>query len=281
MNIDILNTFLSVLEFRNFNIAADHLGVTQSTVSTRIKSLENALGATLFMRGRIGAIPTAAGLRFESHARQLLSSWNNARRDTGSSQSHDRTLRLSGQLSLVRSVLVDWVLTLKQQAPRMAFDLQADYSAQIVNDLSIGLTDIGVLYAPQYLPELSIREEGFERFVMVSNQTDDLNKVEPESYIYTNYTPYFDRCHHELLPALASSSISISHEGLAHELLLNIEGTTYLPRKLALELVEEISNLCLVKDAPEITQPIFSAVPVRKQNSSEVNWALDILKTLI
>ncbi|PSQ93868.1 MAG: hypothetical protein BRD57_01310, partial [Proteobacteria bacterium SW_6_67_9] len=49
-----LDTFLDLLETRNFHDTAANLEVTQSTVSARIRALEQALGARLFVRGRGG-----------------------------------------------------------------------------------------------------------------------------------------------------------------------------------------------------------------------------------
>ena len=48
MQIDLIDTFLDLCETRSFNRTADRLGVTQSTVSARVKTLENALGAAAF-----------------------------------------------------------------------------------------------------------------------------------------------------------------------------------------------------------------------------------------
>ena len=47
MNLELLETFLDVLETRNFNRTAERLGTTQSTVSMRIRALEAAVGRAL------------------------------------------------------------------------------------------------------------------------------------------------------------------------------------------------------------------------------------------
>ena len=54
MQIELLETFLDLCETRSFNRTAERLGVTQSTVSARVMSLEGALGARLFDRSRAG-----------------------------------------------------------------------------------------------------------------------------------------------------------------------------------------------------------------------------------
>lgn len=50
MDTELARTFLTVVEADNFISAAERLHVSQSTVSTRIHTLENLLGRPLFMR---------------------------------------------------------------------------------------------------------------------------------------------------------------------------------------------------------------------------------------
>ncbi len=47
MHMDQIKTFLKVAATRNFNRAAANLNVTQSTVSARIRTLEDRLGRAL------------------------------------------------------------------------------------------------------------------------------------------------------------------------------------------------------------------------------------------
>ena len=67
MQIELLDTFLDLIETRNFNRTAERLGITQSTVSSRIRSLETLLDKQLFIRGKSGTEPTVAGIRCASH----------------------------------------------------------------------------------------------------------------------------------------------------------------------------------------------------------------------
>lgn len=55
---------LAVAEYLNFRHAANRMGVSQSSVSTRIKTLEDDLGILLFERRHRGVRLTDAGRRF-------------------------------------------------------------------------------------------------------------------------------------------------------------------------------------------------------------------------
>jgi DNA-binding transcriptional LysR family regulator len=50
MHLDGIETFLDLIESRSFHLTAERLGITQSTVSSRVKTLEATLGSRLFVR---------------------------------------------------------------------------------------------------------------------------------------------------------------------------------------------------------------------------------------
>jgi DNA-binding transcriptional LysR family regulator len=79
MNIEHLRTFLEIAETGNFNRAAERLHVTQSTVSARIRTLEEQLDRSLFVRARNGAELTAAGRHFQRYALTTVRAWQQAR----------------------------------------------------------------------------------------------------------------------------------------------------------------------------------------------------------
>ena len=73
MDLEQVRTFIAVSELGSFIRAADRLNVTQSTVSARIKVLEDQLGNLVFTRSKNGVTLTSAGVRFERHAASLHS----------------------------------------------------------------------------------------------------------------------------------------------------------------------------------------------------------------
>ena len=61
MNLAGLQTFLAIVETGNLVRAAERLHVTQSTVTSRLDTIEDALGQRLLVRSRKGAELTKAG----------------------------------------------------------------------------------------------------------------------------------------------------------------------------------------------------------------------------
>ena len=52
MNYSDIETYLELVRTRNITKASEHLYVSQSTVSNRLKNLENELGFALVIRGK-------------------------------------------------------------------------------------------------------------------------------------------------------------------------------------------------------------------------------------
>ena len=109
MDIQLARTFLAVAAAGNFIGAAERLHITQSTVSARIKTLEQQLGTSLFRRGRSGAELTAPGKRFLRHAKTLVRTLEQAMHDVGLSSDFTAGLTLSSRIALWDGFLPLWV----------------------------------------------------------------------------------------------------------------------------------------------------------------------------
>jgi DNA-binding transcriptional LysR family regulator len=281
MNVPLIVTFLDVLETGNFKRTAERMNIMQSTVSARIRQLEELVGARLFERGRGGAEPTAAGRRFEGHCRAFLALWGHARRDVVSGGlSSNHRLHVSCQYSLVRAYLLDWIDRLRSR-DGLDLHVEINFSSQIQRDVLSGETDIGVMFAPQLTPDIRIGELGAAEFVMVSTEHGTLEDVDTRRYIKVAYTSAFERALDDALPKLAFPSMVIGSDDLAIELLARHGGTLYLPLFAFQSARSKVPNLQLVRDAPIIPQPVFSAVHMRRRSDPLVVSALKLLREVI
>jgi DNA-binding transcriptional LysR family regulator len=77
MRIEQLQAFLAVVQTGSFQRAAAKCGVTQSTISRQIQSLEDCLGMPLFHRGNQNKL-TVAGDRLLPKARRIFTEWEDA-----------------------------------------------------------------------------------------------------------------------------------------------------------------------------------------------------------
>ena len=79
LDLELLRSFVSVVEAGGFTRAGERVHRTQSTVSQQIRRLEDDVGQPLLHRNGKDVTPTEAGERLLSYARRLLTLAEEAR----------------------------------------------------------------------------------------------------------------------------------------------------------------------------------------------------------
>ncbi len=265
MNTEWIETFLDLCETRSFNRTASRLGVTQSTVSGRVRALETALGARLLDRSRAGTELTTEGLRFEPHARAMRQAWTAAGQAVRGTGRQAVTMRVGIQHDLLGDRVAEWVTALQRAVPDAALYVEADYSAQMCADVRDGALDIAIHYTPKPHPDLHFETLGEIAYVMVSTEAGTLADVRPETYILANYAPAFSTTHAERLPMLSVGAVSSGQNAVIRGLLTALGGSTYVLRETALDL-ERSGAARRVEQAPMISQPVHAAIHLRNRH---------------
>ncbi len=266
MQIELIETFLDLVETRSFHATAERLGITQSTVSARIQSLEHALGQRLFNRSRAGTQLSFSGQRFEGHARTLRHEWNEARRRIGLPDMEGGLIRLGIQNDLAAGHIGEWMRGFRRQMPDAAFYVQSDYSSQMCADILTGLQDFAVMYSPTPHPDLHFESVGDVAYRMVSTATDRLEEVNPAHFVFAHFSAAFEQMHRELTPELAHAPVSVGQSATVVSLLSEMGGTGYVLDRTATGLIET-GKFRLVEDAPVLRQPVYAAMHLRHRTT--------------
>lgn len=90
MNTEQLKTFVFLVKVKNFTLAAERLGVAQSTVTNRISELEKEIGKKLFTRGTKAIKLTEAGEIFLRYATRILELQDTSVEEINALSSHSR-----------------------------------------------------------------------------------------------------------------------------------------------------------------------------------------------
>lgn len=266
MSPELLDTFLDLAETRSFNRTAERLGVSQSTVSARIRALEALIGQRLFARSRAGTRPTAAGERFEGHARDLRHGWAEARRAVAGAGAGHGVLRIGVQNDLVASRIAPFVRAVRQHFPGSALYVEPDYSVQMRTDVLSGALDMAVLYTPRPLPDLHYEPVGEARYVMVSAHARRLSEVDPARVVRASYAPAFDSLHRALHPALEAAPVGSGQDAGVAALIVALGGSGYVLAETAAALAAR--GIGPVADAAPIVQPVHAAVHIRNRTNA-------------
>ena len=266
MQIELLETFLDLMETKSFNRTADRLNLKQSTVSARINTLEAVLGKRLFTRSRAGTQPTPAGYRLLDHARALRHQWNEARRSVASTGNFDQSMRIGIQHDLASNHIADWVAGFRTILPRAAFYIDLDFSNQMSVDLLAGELDLSILYTPKNLPDLHNELIGEVGYRLISSNAKRIAQIDPASYIFTRFSPAFEKVHNPMMADLAEAPLSSGQNITVCGLLSSLGGSAYVLEESATEMVAA-QGFEYVEDAPRIPQGVYCAMHLRNRHS--------------
>ncbi|MGN7478825.1 LysR family transcriptional regulator [Solibacillus silvestris] len=78
MNIDYIESFIYVVEYKSVHKAANVLFLSQPTISARIKSLEESLNVKLFIRNGRQLNLSKEGQYFLPYAREIVDIYRNS-----------------------------------------------------------------------------------------------------------------------------------------------------------------------------------------------------------
>jgi DNA-binding transcriptional LysR family regulator len=274
MDTELARTFLTVVTTGNFITAAERLHVSQSTVSTRIHTLEQQLGCTLFVRNKSGTTLTSAGRQFQRHASTLVRTIEQARHDIGIPKGFIGTLVVGGRIGLWEEYLLRWLPLMQATNPEISIRAESALEPEIMQGLVEGRIDIGVMYTPQSRPGLKVELLFEEQLILVS--TDPNGEAEPQpGYVYVDWGPEFYTRHSACFPNFAGPSLTANIGWLGLQHVLENGGSGYFPRRIVQPHLKA-RRLHIVFNAPEFSMPAYVAYPLDRVGG-HVSSALEIM----
>ncbi|MDE1194449.1 LysR family transcriptional regulator [Pseudomonas sp. Bc-h] len=164
-----LKTFITVERLGTFVAAGNQIGLTQSAVSAQIRTLEKALGTTLFDRSGRSATLNAAGQRALPMAREIVELFERMAAPSADSGYYGELL--IGAIATVQTGLLPAALVqLNTQAPTVEAKVVPGVSQTLLNSVDAGEIDLAILIRPPFaLPkELSLEVIAREPFVLIA-----------------------------------------------------------------------------------------------------------------
>ena len=253
MDITAAKTFLAVIEGGNFVAAARRVHVTQSTVSARIKSLEEQLGKTLFIRTKARCDLTPAGHQFHRYARSLVRVWEEAKHQIAVPEGFEDTLIIGGQYSLWNRLLLWWVPAFQKVAPSVALRCEIGIPQRLMREMAEGVMDIAVIYQPEHRPGMIVRELINDRLVLV---TTDPSIPFQNHYVFADWGEAFRDMHAAAHPDLVTPALTLDLGALGINMLLNNGGAAYFPERIVQPHLEN-QLLFQIHDAPVFPYPAY------------------------
>ncbi|WP_163527161.1 cidABC operon transcriptional activator CidR [Halobacillus ihumii] len=173
MDIRHLKYFIEVSRFSSFTRAADHLFLTQPTISKMIKNLEEELGVELFDRSRKKLVLTDAGRVILEQAQTIDRAFNNLQTELddllGLQKGH---IRIGLPPIMDADHFIRILGEFHQLYPNITFQLLENGTKKIEEDITNDQLDVGITVLPT-------EEENFRYF---SFMKEELKVIVPPSH---------------------------------------------------------------------------------------------------
>jgi DNA-binding transcriptional LysR family regulator len=166
---------------------------------------------------------------------------------------------------------------MREKEPNAILDLESDYSGVMMNQLSDGLLDIGVMYTPRRVHGLQIEQLLEEDLVMVSSHAQKLSEVEYENYVLVKWGRGFLHMHSQTFTALSTPMMSVGLAPIALSHIRDRGGSCYQSLRVVQPLVDN-EELFIVRDAPVYPRPVYMVYPDDASEMDRLQLALDGLR---
>jgi DNA-binding transcriptional LysR family regulator len=163
-----LNLFRHVAEAGSITHGAERAHLALAAASTRIRHMEQALGAPLLVRGRQGVTPTPAGRTLLQHARGILRQAERLQEDLGAyAGGIAGQIRVLSNTNALTEFLPEALSSFLSGHPHVSVDLEERLSDEIVGLIAEGLGDVGIVAATVEAGKLETYPFRKDRFVLV------------------------------------------------------------------------------------------------------------------
>lgn len=151
--------FIEVARTKNISRAAERLGITQPSLSSAIKRLEDVLGATLLLRGRTGVQLTKSGTELLRKGRLFLLNWEQLKSDISKKENGICGKYIIGcHSSIALASLSSFLPDMMQKYSELEIKLVHDISRNITESIISFEIDFGIVANPIRHPDLVIKE---------------------------------------------------------------------------------------------------------------------------
>ena len=192
MNLDALRTLVAIAEYGSFAAAARALDLSQSAVSTQIKSLEAEFKAELFDRSKRPPALNEAGQSVVAKARDLIASYEAIQTELTSGDAVEGRLRLGAVGSTLTGLMPAVLTVIRSRYPNLHVEIVSGFSGDLLRQVSSRSLDAAVI--SDYDSSLrDIRWRPFLRERLVIIAPPDARESSPkrlaQKYPFIRYSP--------------------------------------------------------------------------------------------
>ncbi len=248
-----LKYFIELAKTQHVSRSAERLGVTQPTLSHCMKRLETELGTTLFLRSKKGIQLTAAGLRLQKSANELVLMWSEVLKSAKDEVDQVKgTIRLGCHTAVAQYALPPLLPTFLKKYPEIHFALSHGLSRHMTEMVVSSQLDLAIVVNPISHLDLVIKPLATDRVtIWKSRNCENLDVliVEPSLLQSQNLLGKVNKKNKIFDRIVESSSLEVIAQLVNHG-----AGCGILPERVMKAFCDK--NVIQMKDAPEFNDYI-------------------------
>jgi DNA-binding transcriptional LysR family regulator len=286
MEMEQLEAFVSLAGTRSFTQTAKQLHVAQSTVTMRIKTLEEGLGKSLFVRDNKRVELTLAGEKLLPYAQRILDLAKEGKETTLIEEQFDGHLVIGSLHSLWDFVIFPIISEFRKAHPRISLRLVSGHSDDIVRKIGDRIVDAGLVYLPPRTPEIEVVPLFHDSICLVAHpsfelQTDSISVSELSQYpyIHLNWGHPFSEWYETEAGGIRLHPLQVDHTSLLLKFIMSEKGVGFLLKSVADTLIQEgkLKQIRLDSKTPPPQRTTYLIYPKTKRNSSVFSSWLEFI----
>jgi DNA-binding transcriptional LysR family regulator len=271
-----LQTFLAIIEAGSLVRASQRLNVTQSTVTARLRGLEDELGQVLLNRQKSGVTLTPAGTKLVRYAEVMTGLWRQARMETSLPEGMESVCNFGCHVDLWPGLGRRFFEAVSQRSSHMALAASQGEHEVLERHLGSGLVDAVMTYRPSVHGNRTIHALKPERLVLFATRPDNPIRF-TNDYIYVDLGEEFRDQHAAAYADAGTARLSFDCAVWARDFLVANGGSAYLPEDLVEEQLRT-GRLFSIAAAPVFLRNTY--LVVNDSAAADWPWLADLVAQL-
>lgn len=287
MNIQQLQAFLKIVEMGSISGAAEMLYISQSTVSDRLKSLEEELDTQLVLRGPgIRSISLSQrGLEFLAFANRMVE----LETEVQYWRKYEGLQRIRiGAPQSINSYFFRSFYQEELAHPEIKLEISAHWNETIYRMVYVGELDLGLVSRPYHSPNLVtiplFRETLYVVYDSNVNQYEDLKSMPRHHEIYIDWGPAYLNWYQKHWNLVDLPKVSLDSPQLLMTYLKSPQSWAVVPHCIYTELIDNNPSIKTIERGQDVHRElylIYPNIPGEPSHQKHLLAFIDRLKTYV
>ncbi|MFS0688770.1 LysR family transcriptional regulator [Sporosarcina sp. 179-K 8C2 HS] len=242
MDIEQIRAFLVINETRNFTKVAEILHIAQSTITARIRTLEQQIGKQLLLRNNKQVTLTRAGELFVPYAERMNELVQISMETILLEDRFTDKLVIGGPSSIWNYKFHTEILNFKSSHPEIALDLMAHTNENTIQKVIDGTIDIGIVYSRPRHPMVDYELLQEDHFVLAGRKDFEminLNSLRGGDFLFIDWGKPFMTWFNEIVGPYFIPAFKINQTALVVNYLKNGDYFGFVPKSFVAPHLED------------------------------------------